>query len=347
MLCDTSRFFQNRFTGSPSVVEAFAFALNASHLETLSLTTNRTLSDPFLAHFLPRLDAPHLREIHLSAMDLTPRAAPHIVAFLSSPRCRLHTLKCNGNALGHRAVRAIIRAIERCNFGLLRVELYANQLSHGNYAEDEGIVGEAEGGQWAPTGVDLWKECERLLKRVLSRNKHLRRETQKEAVYLLRFTRALLLRPASVNPTADDPLLPRRHPNASCACIRAPTPPSSPASDRTPAPVFSFLCLPTELQLYILSFLAPTLSSAQRIRIYIYASSPGTLPSLLCLPSRGNSACRFGPLGVSGKEMVESGGKRAGVWGAQVGEKARWLVKVGCCVFEPEGEWNGRAECDF
>jgi hypothetical protein len=64
------------------------------------------------------------------------------------------------------------------------VELYANQLSHGDYTEGERAVGEAEGGQWAPTGVELWKEWKRLLERVLSRNKHLRRETQKEAASL-------------------------------------------------------------------------------------------------------------------------------------------------------------------
>lgn len=39
--------------------------------------------------------------------------------------------------------------------------------------------------------------------------------------------------------------------------------------------------LPTEILLHILSFLAPTLSAAQRIRIYAYASDSTTLPPLL------------------------------------------------------------------
>ena len=111
------------------MISAFTEALNSSYLETLSLTTNHELSDAFIAQFLPNLDAPYLGEIHLSVLGITPISVPHIVDYISSPRCRVHTLKLNGNHLGIRGAWAIIRAIRRHNFTLTKLELYANGLA--------------------------------------------------------------------------------------------------------------------------------------------------------------------------------------------------------------------------
>jgi len=308
----------NRFLGDPPVIEALTTAINLSVLETLSLTTNRGLTDSFIEQFLPKLDSPHLREIHLSAMGLTSRSTPHIIEFISSPRCHLHTFKCNGNSLGSPSVRRIIRAIERSNFGLLRVELYSNQ------SVDGGQTGGAE--NEASMGLESWKESEKLLKRVLLRNDYLKREIRTEALCLLRLARALLLQRTKANQTVNNPL-PQRHSNDSCSCISAQISSS-----------MSFLCLPTELQLHIFFFLAPTLSSAQRVRIYTYASSHSTLPSLLGFPSRRNSVCTFNSSSMSGKmQSGYGGGSRKGIGvGNKEEERAKWLAKVGCCTFEPE-----------
>ena len=148
---------------------------------------------------------------------------------------------------------------------------------------------------------------------------------------------------------------------------------SSPASN---TPTFSFTHLPTELQLHILSFVAPILSSAQRMRIFTYASSPSTLPTLLpCLsggsgcipdpaspqfglgggPSSSSAAISgTGPLGIgmgggvvlrkrTRTGAVTSGcasGKCMGAGNSVLcrreAERSSWLMEVRCTAFELE-----------
>lgn len=253
------------------------------------------LADSFVETFFSLLESRHLSELHLSAMGLTSSCAPHIISHLSSPRCALRIFKCNGNSLGFRAVRSIIRAIERNNFTLLMVEMYSNQLpqppgNSDNTSEDENDEGAEDEGE-REAGLDAWKESDKLLRRLLSRNAHLRRETETEAVQLLRYSRTLLLRSAR-----------------------------PPIRNRSNKPQ-RFTALPTELQLYIMTFLAPVLSSAQRIRIYNYAASPATLPRLL-------------PNLLSGKA-----GDRMGASGSFVchrdQERRAWLAEVRCEVYDP------------
>ncbi|KAJ7836368.1 hypothetical protein B0H14DRAFT_2794374 [Mycena olivaceomarginata] len=329
---------QNLFTSDPEVFALFTATLNTSHVELLSLTTNRNLSDSFVEIFLPILDSPDLREVHLSAIGLTPHAAPHLIAYLSSPRCRLHTLKCNGNTLGFRAVKSIIRAIERHNFSLLTVEFHANHLvgpvSSDNTSEEDDD--EETGG---PASLDAWKATEAQLRRVLLRNSHLKRETEKDALQLLRYARPLLLSSAghATNTRCSN-----------CSCSEAPSAiVSDPTSEHTQ---FRFRSLPTELQLYIMSFLAPTLSPAQRIRIYTYASSPATLPRAgLCLPGFpgrvSSSACVLDPASMpfgmpSGGGCV--GGKCAGsrnsVMCHKEQQRVEWLSAVDCSAYDPHRE---------
>ncbi|KAJ7479970.1 hypothetical protein B0H11DRAFT_1863801 [Mycena galericulata] len=326
----------NRFTVDAETFVSFTTALNASHLELLSLTTNRTLSDDFLEAFLPSLDSSYLREVHLSAIGLTPRAAPHLVEYLSSPRCRLHTLKCNGNTLGFRAVKSMIRAIERHNFSLLTVELYSNHLVGpvgSDNTSDDDDDDEARG----PASMDAWKASDAMIRRVLLRNAHLKRQTEKEALQLLRYARPLLLSSAGTN-----------IPSTRCSDCSCPEPPPSSAAEPTIATPaaggFAFRALPTELQLYIMSFLAPTLSPAQRIRIYTYASSHATLPHVgLCLPGRASgSLCVLDPASMPfgmGSSGGCAGGKCAGVLNSVVCHKeqqrAEWLAALGCSVYDP------------
>ncbi|TFY54920.1 hypothetical protein EVJ58_g8575 [Rhodofomes roseus] len=312
-------FLQNNaFSADPDVATAFAEALNTSQLETLSLTTNTALADEFIARFLPVLDAPHLQEMQLSVLGLTHASAPSIVEYISSPRCRLRALRANGNRLGLRGARTIVRAIHRHNFTLAK-------------ARDD---------------------SEKELARALQRNRHLREATEREALSLLKYARAVLLKPRSVRaPSASRALVPCTR-GGLFSSISLAEPPLLP---------FRFTSLPIELQLYILSFLAPTLSSAQRIRIYTYASSQATLPPLLpSLSSRGNlpdpTTLPFGgvPMGVgmmlrkrrgyaSGCDGVVTGSKPATPGsGRKAEERARWLTMMRCDAFELEedGDWS-------
>ncbi|KAJ7037375.1 RNI-like protein [Mycena alexandri] len=335
----------NRFTWDAATFASFTKAVNTSHLELLSLTTNRNLSDPFVEVFLPFLASPHLREIHLSAIGLTSQAAPHLINYLSSHRCQLHTLKCNGNTLGFRAVRSIVRAIERHNFTLLTVELYSNNLagpvSSDNTSEDDND--EESGG---PASLDAWKASEAQIMRILLRNAHLKRETEKDALQLLRYSRPLLL-PRSGRASSQSRC-------SDCSCGEAPPtvapPPITP--DASTSQCFAFRSLPTELQLYIMSFLAPTLSPAQRIRIYTFASSHATLPRAgLCLPAfpgrAASNQCVLDPasmpFGISSGGCA--GGKCAGSLNSVLCHKEQqrgeWLAVVGCSAYDPHREEFG------
>jgi len=264
----TELFLQdNLLTANPSITVQFAHAVNRSRLRSLSLTTNHLLSDDWSRLFFESLCSRYLQELHISAIGLTQHSAPYIADFLASAdRCHLQTLKCNGNSLAFRGVRSIVRAIERANFSLTAVELYSNNITSGQDSEDtdDDVDGETQN-----YGLEAWKDNEKLTKQVLARNSHLKRETGREALQLLVYSRAVLLRP-------KQPFIFE---------VSA----SSPASTIS----FPFRDFPTEIQLYILSFLAPTLSASQRIRIYDYASSPLTLPALLpTLPSTSGSSSK-------------------------------------------------------
>ena len=122
-------------------------------------------------------------------------------------------------------------------------------------------------------------------------------------------------------------------------------------------PSFPFTRLPIELQLHILSFLAPTLSTAQRIHICTFAASPGMLPLLLLnLSPRnysfGSSSTTLGfgagvgmmprkrggasvsPGSIS-RQVASSGHHR------KVEERSKWLIRMRCNAFELEedGVW--------
>ncbi|KAK7462838.1 hypothetical protein VKT23_007415 [Stygiomarasmius scandens] len=332
--CLKELFLQNnRFSCNPNTILSFTRALNTSRLRLLSLTTNQSLSDTFAHVFFPELDSATLGELHLSAVGITRHSVPCISDFLRSPRCRLHTFKCNGNSLGFRGVRNVIGAIEASNFTLLRVELHANQIAvvpndPGSDTEDE------DGDEERHIGLDAWKSGETLLKGILARNAHLKKEVEKEALELLVYSRTLLLRPQNT-------------PNLETG-----------QSGLTSAAGFQYTELPIELQLHILSFLVPTLSTAQRVRIFTYASSSSTLPSLLpslkqetpravCIPDPSTVNPSLGAM--TSKTTVWSIENRNAPYGCSSGhcigssslycrreqERARWLEAVDCTAFDP------------
>jgi hypothetical protein len=178
------------------------------------------------------------------------------------------------------------------------------------------------------------KDAERALHRVLMRNGYWKRQTEKEALILLRYSRPLLMRPKSSPITAS------------------PSRPTSPPL-RTVTSLFPFYALPNELKLYILGLLAPSLSSAQRMRIYNYASYPSTLPCLLpslrrdpgkeCLEDPSSllgSSVGFQVTGPNGGGQRCADGKCMGTGNSLLcrreEERNKFLEAMGCAAYEPE-----------
>lgn len=293
---------QNSFSGDPPTTSKFVNAVNNSNLEVLSLTSNRPLSDAFVEVFLPALNAPSLRVLHLSAMNLTPLSCPYILDFITDPqRCHLRALKCNGNSLGLQAVRSIIRAVTRKNYALVTVELYANHLESDSLSDTLPSDYDSNG---EDTDVDeaaalrlAWRACQHRMNLVLTRNALLEGYVEWESLQLLRYARILLLHTQCIE--------------SSVRLLPAPPMPNNVSP--------SFTSLPIEIQHHILSFLAPHLSAGQLIRIIGYASSANTLPCLL--PRlRGNT--------IHTRERV----------GMQNTKEQRriWLDTLRCSSFEPE-----------
>lgn len=231
---------------------------------------NESLSDDFLLNFLSLLNAPRLRELRLSAIGLTPVSGEAIASYISSPRCRTHVLKFGNNSLGLRAFRSIVRAIKDHNYSLRAIEVHANH-PQGNetYPEDESDISNRDTGD-----LRRWEDCEAVLRSIFLRNSHLRREIGKQAIALLCSSRPLLMQSHHPRVPADreGQLQPEEY-NPSL-------PPALEYKGNSTQP-FAFRSLPLELQHYILSFLVPSLSTVQCIRIFRYASSVYTLPRLL------------------------------------------------------------------
>ncbi|KAJ3845186.1 hypothetical protein F5878DRAFT_571997 [Lentinula raphanica] len=337
----TELFLQdNLFTSDPSTVTEFARAINQSRLRLLSLTTNRSLADDFCETFLPALRSQYLHELHLSAIGLTPRSAPYIAQYITSvDRCKLHTFKCNGNSLGLRGVRMIVTGIERANFGLTAVEMYSNRcVVSGADSEDTDNDADGETRSYNP---DAWKDTEKLLKQVLGRNTHLMKQTKREALHLLVYSRAVLFDTKHPSEYADSII----------------------SVARTYTTGFEFKRLPIEIQLHILSFLSPTLSSSQRARIFDYASSTSTLPPLLPsmpgLSPRHTEPAVFS-MCVPEPSITMASSRSVPVWainnsgeagcapGKCMGRKSLlcnldhhrnlWLEQVGCLAYDPRTE---------
>jgi hypothetical protein len=284
--------------------------VNSSRLTYLALASNRSLGDAFVAQFLPALTSPYLKELHLSVTGLTARAAPHIAEYISSPRCKLRALRCNGNELRLTGVTEIVSAMERGNWHLEEVELYSNGLETG-----------------AEPGSSQWQRLDRALRNLLIRNAHLRQSTERDALALLRYSRAALLRPARDARDDDD------------AAAAPATVPARPP----PPPPHPFTTLPPELQLHILSFIAPALSPAQRLRIYAFAATSATLP-LIRAPSTVPPQHAKGP--DSQNYLSRPGADASVVHSPPLSvptsrlcyceeQRERWLAALGCDGYDP------------
>lgn len=258
------------------------------------------------------LDSPTLGDVQVSTADVTYAAVPHIVNFISSPRSHLHTLRANGNKIGIRGIREIVQAVERHNYNLTKVDLFAN-WADGSETESE-----------EDRTMEAWKKLRERLDNATKRNERLKRETAKGAFTLLRHSRAVLLRTIGVSQAIQQYDYP------------------------TPIPR-----LPMELQLHILSFLAPTLTTTQRLRIFNFAATPLTLPRLSSTPTTDTSCIPDpaslspgGPaaFGVFNMAAVTKAGHSGCPSGKCMGrdslmcrreaEKSKWLEEMGCQAYE-------------
>ena len=283
--CFSLLCIQNLFENTPSVIIAFTDALNTSHLETLKLTSNPQLSDPFIATFLPLLTSPHLRELSLGMVGLTPLSVPYLTAYISSTRCRLYELSLSGNSLGADGVNKIVGAMED-NFSLDDVQLYSNLGS----------------GETNPT-IDSTHLC-----KLRIRNRSWQQMTQKEALEVLVASRTLLLSPKS--------------------------------KERETTQASTIQALPTEIKLHILSFISSFLSSSQLLRIFVFASTPDTLPPLLPRldPIKVDSSWTVGPAFplISATKSTGPSGTEGCITRIMCPMRGVWLKQVGCNLFERE-----------
>ena len=300
---------QNCLALDQTTVSTFAEALNNSILSKLALSTNTQLTDTFLSLFLSSLDTPHLQVLHLSAIGLTPLSTPVIIKYLSCRRSRyLNHLNLNGNYLGFSSVLAIIEAVEKHNHSLAFLEMFANCFIDGELGIILGQHQDTEPATQGATGDERtsiadWQQSHRQLNNILTRNKMSATDTVREAVALLKPARSLLLQSGSRGDVHGF------------------------AQALSP-------CLPIELQLYVLSFLAPRLSDAQRLRIYQYASDPGTLPPdprqlprlSRNIPSKSNSSSLLLP---NLNNTSEIGSK------SKAEERWRYLRVVDCVSKDP------------
>ncbi|KAG2139443.1 hypothetical protein BD769DRAFT_199076 [Suillus cothurnatus] len=320
----------NTIEPDADVLAWFATTINHSRLEFLSLTGNTKLGDAVVETFFRHLRAPYLRELHISSVGLNARCASGLAEWISSGHtggaCSLHTLKCSGNNLGIKGVWEIIHAIETGNWSLMNVEVYANQLAGTEIPNDNSPIQQSGRPPSSETEVS-WKEAERALHKVLHRrNAYWKRQVETEALNLLKYSRTVILRSKASLSFADQ------------------RPMNNLASES-----FPFHNLPMELRLHILAVLTPSLSGAQRTRIYEYAADSSTLPPLLPRLQRDiGHGCIADPsraLGASvGFTLHSSGGCAEGkcmgsgnsLMCRREAERTKFLEVVGCRAYEPE-----------
>ncbi|PBK81166.1 RNI-like protein [Armillaria gallica] len=306
---------------------AIAAYLNGNqHLTELFLQNNLFSGDPSVIEtFANSINSSHLEMLSLATN--TALSDNFVGAFFSNLRSTyLKELHVSATGITHRSAPHIISYIsspERCHLHTFKCN--GNALG---YSAVKRIIGAIEKSNFALSSVELysnhmatesddddtssnssdWKESESKLRLIVSRNMYLKRMAEEEALGLLRYSRTLLL------PTKS-----------------------------------SALCMfPTELQLYILSFLAPTLSSAQHINVYTYASTLTTLPPLLpklngdelemCLPdpfSLGLPECENKVWKVRGTTGGCASGKCCGALLCNIEQqRTKWLDAVGCSAYD-------------
>ncbi|KAF8549036.1 RNI-like protein [Imleria badia] len=241
----------NPLTTDPDVIAEFASALNSSRLCTLQILHCSTLGDSFAQVFLPQLATPYLRELDLSAINMTQAIVPTLADYVRSSRCRLERLQCNANSLTLSGACKIVRAIEE-NCSLRSVRLDDLHIDDHAAAAAAAAVDRTIG----------WQGCNRALSAVLERNSVYTARVRDESLALLRYSRALFLRSRTGGAKNGHTFASLSRSSRSSQSFDAPSP---------------FFDLPAELQQEIISYLAPSLSHQQRMRIIYFAADITTL----------------------------------------------------------------------
>lgn len=332
----------------------------SSSLVSLTLSSNPLSFEFKKALFSSLASLTSLRLLSLSFTGLNQTDADALAPYLG--RCRLTDFKASANRMGYSGLKKILKAIKRC-WTLERVDLYANDIDNrGDNEEDSSDDEEERAKDRVPfTKRNLERKFEDKLQGILLRNLHMKRIVRKEAFELLRCSRLLLLNRHPDLGRSHSELLAelveqeaphhyRCTQKNNCKCLPTFCDPPS----RTPSPVpidpphasnspFPFTRLPTEIQLTVLSQLAPMLSSSQQIQIFEHAVDKATLPDLsLHLPSF-KGGCRMPTTGGRGGLARSTNSLRYSAQGSNSFEAAphimtqaqKWLELVGCDAYDP------------
>ena len=306
----------------------------------------------------------------MTGLDQTDADA--IAAYIG--QCKLTHFNASSNDIGYRGLKKILKAMKRC-WTLESVDVYANGV--GDMSEDDEEISDdsddEEENRMYPElqkvrlegGVQRHLQLTNRLQRILSRNLYLKRTVRDQAFELLRSSRVLLLNRRSVNDRSHSELdllvelVAKEEPHHSncsihqhnCECLptfyRSHPSAPSPVSINDPHTSnshFPFTRLPIEIQLMVLSHLAPILSSSQQVRIFEHAVDKTTLPDLsLHLPSSNGRGGRkmirttcggTGFLGPEAESLEYNFGPRSQVI-REKQEKQEWLELVKCDAYDP------------
>lgn len=262
---------------------------------------------------------------------MTRAIVPTIADYVGSSRCRLERLQCNANSLTLSGACKIVRAIEE-NYSLRSVRL--DDLHIDDHAAAVAAADRTIG----------WLGCKRALSVVLKRNSVHMTRVRDESLALLRYSRALFLR------------------SGTCGAENGHTSASSRSNKNSrpfnaPSPFFD---LPAELQQEIISYLAPSLSHQQRMRIICFATDVTTLfsPDIQSNEIRGRTKQRETPVktGFGRRSHSQQGQPFEGTWRPPLWWECRcstnlrtscrclrrwkrerrdiWLTQVACNIYE-------------
>jgi hypothetical protein len=374
---DLCLLIQNYINGTSELALSFVSALSFhktepyifSSLSHLNLSTNPLSSEFKQALFssLPSLVSLRCLILNMTGLDQTDADA--IAAYIG--QCKLTNFNASSNNIGYMGLKKILTAMKRC-WTLEGVDMYANDI--GDMDDDDDVEESSDDNDYeehyyvypdlkkSQLEVGVWKRLHfaRRVQRILSRNLYLKRTVRDQAFELLRSSRLLLLnrRSASDRSHSELDLLVElvakeepHHSNCSihqhnCECLptfhrsysTAPSPVSINDPD-TSNSHFPFTRLPIEIQLMVLSELAPILSSSQQIRIFEHAIDKTTLPDLsLHLPSsNGRGGVKTIRTVGGGRPDIIFGPQRSGLMleNRRDKERQRWLDLVKCDAYDP------------
>jgi len=338
-----------------SFVSAFSFhniepPFISSSLSCLNLSSNPLSCEFKQALFSSLASLASLRVLFLNMTGLNKTDAGALAAYISE--CRLTQFHASGNYMGYSGIKKILKAVERC-WTLERVEMYANDIGDRGDSDDDTDDGNRE------IGSRRFR-LEQKLESILSRNGYLKGAVRDQAFELLRYSRLLLLNRHSYHDRSHSELdllvelVGQEGPHQSscmhnhkCECLPIFYNPHSRA--HSPAPIdrlhasdphFPFTRLPIEIQLNILSLLAPILSSSQQIRIFEHAIDKATLPDLtLRLPPSNGGGRRVVSGGRGGLTRARDSTRIKCSWLSNfiapiTKEKQKWLELVGCDAYD-------------